>query len=308
MGSFSIGSGRKEAFRIVKFSVAALLDVLFPANIYCVCCGDTMDSSRVHGLCDKCAQKLDWLPDDPFHAVLDSFAFDSVTACCRYGFYVRQIMNKLKLGGEGYIAEGLGKLMGERFSLAEIVGKESKQTDGGELPPKIVTSVPMHRDKFKKRGYNQAELLAKAAAKELKLPYADLLIKQKPTASMRGSDAQTRRSLLTDSFTLTKDAEERIRDRQIILVDDVMTTGSTADACARLLRSGGAARIDVLCFAVSGSPSAVVEETADFEFPGPEYEEDFEFPEAEVLESLSASSLRDREFEFPDFAFPEKDI
>ncbi len=155
------------------------------------------------------------------------------------------------------------------------------------MPSSIVTCVPMHRDKLRKRGYNQAELLAKAAAKELGLPYADLLIKQKATASMRGSDAQTRRGLLTDSFTLAKDAEDRIRDKHIILVDDVMTTGSTADVCARLLRSGGAARVDVLCFAVSGSPSAGAEETADFEFPGPEDEEDFEFP---------------------DFAFPEKDI
>ncbi len=307
MGSFSIGPGRKEAFGIVKFSAETLLDLLFPANIYCVCCGDTMDSSRVHGLCDKCAQKLDWLPDDPFHAVLDNFAFDSVTACCRYGFYVRQIMNKLKLGGEGYIAEGLGKLMGERMKLEEMMNagvcpsasgaysespslrkmQDPDSLSAEQMPSSIVTCVPMHRDKLRKRGYNQAELLAKAAAKELGLPYADLLIKQKPTASMRGSDAQTRRGLLTDSFSLTEEASKLLRDKHIILVDDVMTTGSTADVCARLLRSGGAARVDVLCFAVSGSPSAGAEETADFEFPGPEDEEDFEFP---------------------DFAFPEKDI
>jgi len=228
-----------------------------------------MQKNRVHGLCDSCAEKIEWLTEDPFRSALSGFAFDSVKACCRYGFYVRQIMNKLKLGGEAYIAEGLGKLMGERM-LLEFDSPE----EGSASAPDIVTSVPMHREKLLKRGYNQAELLAKAAAKECGLPYAVLLVKQRATASMRGSDAETRRSMLTDSFAPAKGAEELINGKHILLADDVITTGSTADACARVLRSCGAARVSVLCFAVSGTPYEAAAEEADFEFPDSDFTEE----------------------------------
>lgn len=254
---------RVRVLKTARLAGAALLDVMFPKNIYCICCDDSMEPSRIHGICDRCAEKIEWLSDDPFYSSLEGFSFDRVAACCRYGFFVRRIMNRLKLQGEGYIAEGLGRLMGERLKMEQ---------DTGSGPfPAIITSVPMHREKLRKRGYNQAELLAEAAARECGLPFMKLLVKQSATASMRGSDAAARRGLLKDSFALAKDAEISIQGAHIVLADDVITTGSTADSCARLLRSAGASRITVLCFAVSGDPAAAVAPEADFEFPDPAY-------------------------------------
>ena len=220
-----------------------LLDLVFPQNIYCLCCGDTMESSRVHGICDKCAEKINWLDHDPFRASLEDFAFDHVLSCCVYGFYPRRIMHDLKLHGKPYIARSIGPLMAEKV-LAE------KALTGGEYTAMV--PVPCTKAKKKKRGYNQAELLAKYAAKELGLPiWTDVLMKVKETPSMRLSTGEERRNLMQGVFSVDQNTCAKLRGADILLVDDVLTTGSTADACAHALKDAGAKTVSVLCFASS---------------------------------------------------------
>ena len=220
-----------------------LLDLVFPQNIYCLCCGDTMESSRIHGICDKCAEKINWLDHDPFRASLEDFAFDHVLSCCVYGFYPRRIMHDLKLHGKPYIARSIGPLMAEKV-LAE------KALTGGGYTAMI--PVPCTKAKKKKRGYNQAELLAKYAAKELGLPvWTDVLMKVKETPSMRLSTGEERRNLMQGVFSVDQNTCAKLRGADILLVDDVLTTGSTADACAHALKDAGAKTVSVLCFASS---------------------------------------------------------
>ena len=216
-----------------------LLDLVFPQNIYCQCCGDTMESSRVHGICDKCAEKINWLDHDPFRASLEDFAFDHVLSCCVYGFYPRKIMHDLKLHGKPYIARSIGPLMAEKA-----------QMEGGVYTALI--PVPCTAAKKKKRGYNQAELLATYAAKQLGLPVrTDILIKQKETPSMRLSTGEERRNLMQGVFAVDQNACAGLPGADILLVDDVLTTGSTADACALALKAAGVRTVSVLCFASS---------------------------------------------------------
>ncbi len=220
-----------------------LLDILYPENIYCLCCGDTMEESRVHGICDKCSQNMNWTLEDPFRNSDEGFCFDEVISCCRYGFYARKIMNGLKVTGRPYMAKGPGMLMAERVKL-----------HGGSFD--ALVPVPMHKEKLAKRGFNQAELLAKAAADGLELPVWKALIKTEKTASMRGSDSIARRLMLRGAFRTAQGFEEKLQGKSILLVDDVCTTGSTADACAAALREAGAAHVSLLCFA-SAAPEGV---------------------------------------------------
>ena len=234
------------------------LDLVFPQNIYCFCCGDTMESSRIHGICDKCAEKIDWLDHDPFRASLEDFAFDHVLSCCVYGFYPRRIMYDLKLHGKPYIARSIGPLMAEKV-LAETAlsgnapagnALSGKDAQGGSYAAMI--PVPCTKAKKKKRGYNQAELLARYAAKQLGLPvWTDVLIKTKETPSMRLSTGEERRNLMQGVFAVDQTTCAKLRGADILLVDDVLTTGSTADACARTLKDSGARTVSVLCFASS---------------------------------------------------------
>ena len=215
------------------------MDAVFPENIYCICCGDSIDPSVKNGLCARCANKMPWALDNPFRSYMDEFAFDDVLPCVRYGSYARRIMNGLKNGGQNYMAKAVGRMLAERLQLSWDM-------------PDLLAAVPSHKSKLRKRGYNQAELLAEAAADILKLPYQKgLLIKTRATGSMRMADGRTRRSMLEDSFAADPRYTALLPGAHVCLVDDVVTTGSTADACARVLKAAGAAKVSVLCFGAS---------------------------------------------------------
>ena len=234
--SFLISSGK------------AALDAVFPENIYCMCCGDVLDPGQESGLCARCAENMPWALENPFHSYMEEFAFDDVWPCVRYGSYARKIMNGLKNGGKNYMAEPIGRMLAERVQLAWET-------------PDLLAAVPSHRTKLEKRGYNQAELLAESAARHLKLPYQKgLLEKTRATGSMRMADGRTRRSMLEHSFAVAPRFAKLPEGLHVCLVDDVVTTGSTADACARVLKAAGARKVTVLCFgASSGSRKSLTD-------------------------------------------------
>lgn len=216
-----------------------VLEAVFPGGIYCICCGDSLEESSGHGLCSKCVEKMPWAPENPFGKYMEDFAFDALYPCLRYGLHSRRIMNALKNGGRPYLARNVAYSLAERLSMEE------------ELPDLLV-AVPSHPDKMMRRGYNQAELLAQYTAGFTGLDYAcGGLIKTENKASMRLAGAQERRSLLSSAFAVSEKLKESCKGAFICLVDDVVTTGSTADACARVLKEAGASKVCVLCYAAS---------------------------------------------------------
>lgn len=215
----------------------SLLDLIYPENIYCCCCGDFIDKSRIHGLCDSCSEKIDWTFKDPFDLALDEFSFSGVFTCCTYGFYPRKIIHSLKFSANTYVAKGIGKLMGERLIHTGI------DFD-------LILPVPSAKGKKIQRGFNQAELLAEYASKESLVPFrTDILLKKRETKSMRMSSGDERRFMLKDAFSVENPSA--IRDKTLVLLDDVVTTGSTAEECSRALMDSGAAKVYVLCFSAS---------------------------------------------------------
>ena len=110
--------------------------------------------------------------------------------------------------------------------------------------------VPASPDKLKKRGYNQTTLTAKYLAPRLGVPVAvDLLVRERETAAMRHLTREERRTNLLDAFAVPEERQEELTGKAILLLDDVYTTGSTANACARALKKAGASKIIVLTFA-----------------------------------------------------------
>ena len=214
-----------------------VLDLIYPENIYCFCCGDVMDSSRVHGLCDQCIAKLDWLKENPFARRLDGFFFDDVISLVNYDTNAQTIIHNLKLHDMPYIARGIGSLMGEL-----LLSSYQKSL--------LITCVPMHKEKLKKRGFNQAELLAKYAARASSNQFSgDFLIKIRQTDSMRTERAEGRFTALKGSIIVNPKRLEAIQGREIVVVDDVITTGNTANCCAKELKEAGASKVYILSFA-----------------------------------------------------------
>lgn len=102
-----------------------------------------------------------------------------------------------------------------------------------------VAAVPMHRSKLRARGYNQAELLARSLAKRIGVPYEPLLTKRAERASQSTLPRRERAANVRNVFTAVKAA----RDRSVLLIDDICTTGETLRACAAALQRGKAKRV-----------------------------------------------------------------
>ncbi len=127
--------------------------------------------------------------------------------------------------------------------------QEAAFREFGDRPIDYVTAVPMSRRAYRDRGFNQAERLARVLSKDLHVPFAELLEKPIETGSQKGLKAEARRVNLLGVF----DVNSRIPlcGKQILLVDDVVTTGATTNECAKMLKLAGADKVYVLALALT---------------------------------------------------------
>jgi ComF family protein len=127
--------------------------------------------------------------------------------------------------------------------LAEVFRREAESLQADLLVP-----VPLHRDRQSERGYNQAELIARPLALALKIHYDDrVLVRTKPRPDRRRLSLHQRWAAVRGAYAIRPGS--RVDNLRVLLVDDVMTTGATLDACARALRKSGAAAVTALTVA-----------------------------------------------------------
>lgn len=144
--------------------------------------------------------------------------------------------------------EPLGRWFAQR--LAEVVRREPEALAGD-----VVVPVPLHRARQRERGYNQADLIARPLARRLGLPYRSvLLVRTKPRPEKLHLSLHERWSSVRGAFAARPGSQ--VDNLRVLLVDDVITTGATLDACARALQKAGAVAVYALTVARAprGSP------------------------------------------------------
>jgi ComF family protein len=160
--------------------------------------------------------------------------FDRMRAAVAYGEIARAVALKLKYGGRPGVAETLARLM-QRHLIEQDA---------------LLVPVPLHRWRIWKRGYNQSALIAAALARRTGLPAElGMLRRIKSTPPLKGLGRRERAMTVRGAFKLDPRGKEFLPGRTIILVDDVFTSGATANACALALKKGGAAAVNILCWA-----------------------------------------------------------
>lgn len=165
-------------------------------------------------------------------AIADPPPFDRARSAVVYNEVARALVGKLKYGDRPELARFCARLMARA---------------GHELwgPDAVLVPVPLHRTRQFSRRYNQSTELARALSKLTGIPVDPLLaIRKKRTRQQVGLSGDARQRNVAGAFAPHPDALARLRGRRVILVDDVITTGSTVKAVTRALKSGGAERID----------------------------------------------------------------
>jgi ComF family protein len=159
---------------------------------------------------------------------------DGVLAAVAYGDVARTVALRLKYGGRTAFAETVARPMA-RLLPAEV---------------DVLIPVPLHRWRLWSRGFNQAGLIATAIgrARQVKVE-PDVLRRTRATPMLRGLGPRARSKAVSRAFAVPERLRLRVAGRAVVLIDDVHTSGATADACTRALLSAGARKVTVLCWA-----------------------------------------------------------
>jgi len=153
---------------------------------------------------------------------------DSIRSPFRFEGVIRQAIHQFKYNNLRYIAKPLAELLNNYLIVNPIPGE-------------VLVPVPLHSRRLRERGYNQSQLLARELGKLTGLPVmADCITRQRQAAPQtRATSVSQRRSNVANAFT----CRVALRDKKVILIDDVATSGATLDACAAVLKSAGAASV-----------------------------------------------------------------
>jgi ComF family protein len=253
--------GRGVAFRpadqirrlrpLLDHAGRAALDLVYPPT--CAGCGGSVGAA--HGLCGPCWRGLIMI-ERPFcerlgtpfavdlggtllspAAIADPPVFERARAVAHYDGLARDLVHRLKFG--------------DRLDLVTLMARLMAQA-GAELlrEADLIVPVPLHPVRLWRRRFNQAAVLARAIGRLSDKPVSvDVLRRARATRPQVGLTRAQRRENLQGVFAVGDGARPEIAERRILLVDDVLTTGATGNAAARVLLRGGARAVDMLVFA-----------------------------------------------------------
>ena len=192
---------------------------------FCRRCGRQLDS-RAPGknICPEC--------------VRTQLHFDRAFSACRYEGVAKDLIHQFKYGQKHYLGETLGRLMVEHALTYHL---PFEVIDG-------VVPVPLHKAKLREREFNQAEVLGAFVAQEFgKKVIADALVRRRPTRTQAELSGRERFANVRESFEVADPAG--VRGKNLLLVDDVLTTGATSSEAALALKKSGAGIVFVLTLA-----------------------------------------------------------
>ena len=230
--------------KTLRKAAALLIRIIYPCR--CIGCGELLDINKDQWLCPDCSK--DFKEPDGYRCEscgrhidckgkcsdcrFDRIYFDKGYCVLDYKGAVRNAILRFKYKNKFRYARYFGKILSD-YADSHILFRYD-----------YVTAVPLHKARFKKRGYNQSELMARMLAKDINSEYKDLLVRQRPTLPQNSLSKKQRQDNIKNAFIPAKNAD--IKGKGILVVDDIFTTGATMNECCRVLKKHGAYQVDFI--------------------------------------------------------------
>ncbi len=207
----------------------ALLDAIYPNDLVCAICSQEAHVDE-HGLCDDCALQLEYVKQTDKQEYIDD-----IYCAVYYTNHIAGAVHNFKFNDARYLCRALA-------SLIDLPN---------EWEADCIVPIPLHKARRRKRGYNQSTLIAEELCKRYDVAIDESLVERiSNTKSQRTLGQAQRAENIIGAFSVTGD----VKDKKILLIDDVFTTGATMNECARVLKCAGASKVYAAAVCMAKKP------------------------------------------------------
>lgn len=226
----------------IKEIIKDLINYIYPQNISCIICDNPIKLTNSYSLCKSCFKELNFILDEchkcgkPIvnrnleresliecnYCYNKTFYFDKAISCIEYDDISKKLILDFKYKSKTYLCKYIAYLMKEKIFLYDI------KCD-------YILFVPLHKKRLNKRGFNQSEKIANKLGELLDIPVLDCISRVKNTKKLYKLNKEDRERELKNGFKV-KENINIIRNKDVILVDDIFTTGSTANEISKVLK------------------------------------------------------------------------
>jgi len=246
--AFNFLDKTKQCFHQVKLAFSS-----------CDLCGNKCDEYLL--LCQYCLLDLpqfnyslvtaDLLNWPAINKIIPKQSFDHLHCLSPHKWPYTQWISSLKYKGRFELADLLGKLLYESWQKnTQLLNANKRETNNAANLPSVIMSVPLHLTKWQQRGYNQAHLIAIKFAMHSGIYYqCNAITRQVETESQVGKSGKERRNNMKNAFSIN--TQGMYLPKHVILIDDVVTTGTTVNEISALLKSHGVEKVTVLSLTIA---------------------------------------------------------
>lgn len=241
------------------------LDFIYPENINCIICDKSIKKTNTYSVCKSCFNEMNFILNGCIkcgkpiiHHSLEkefiegcsycfdkSFYFDKSISCIEYNDITKKIILGLKYNQKTFMTKYIAQIMKEKLDL------ENVKFD-------YILFVPLHRKRLNKRGFNQAQKIALSLSKVINIPILDCISREKNTRMLYKLSKQERKKELKNVFAVNENIK-LINNKNVLLIDDIFTTGLTTNEISKILKLAGVNKVFVMTLLTRANDNYVME-------------------------------------------------
>lgn len=242
----------QDFYKLFKDALDAILEFIYPENISCILCDKPIQKINTYSMCKDCFTNIHFILDGcvkcgkPIvnyslenqsidgcgYCLNKNFYFDKAISCLEYDTLSKGIIFKFKYSNHTYMSKYIALIMKEKLDLEK-------------LKFDYILYVPLHKRRQSKRGFNQSQKIAKHLGKLIEVPVIDVLVRKEYTKRLFKLKKLERQKELKNVFMLKSNMYD-LKNKNILLVDDIFTTGATVNEISKVLKLEGINKIFIL--------------------------------------------------------------